>query len=316
MKKAVKKIGIVFIIMILISLISASRRNISNATVEISEEKITDSGLKYYTEYIIDNADGSVMKRAIITGCTNSDIKVLEVPEYIEEDYFVTEIDEKAFEGKTSLEKVILPEIVDTISIGNDAFSGCINLKEVVFPTTVKNIVSLGTGVFKGTAIEKLKCTGGQYGFWAASFQNMFNLKSIYFEGRDIWIDDRQLENEGVEVLNNETAKYLKENVTIYGHCSEYEEDDLPDNVMLSAKGFTIARSINFVDLDALASADLDEDGSVNIKDVKLTLQYSLYKAELSEVQVKTVDVNGDGAVNIKDVKLILQYSLGKIDKF
>ena len=46
----------------------------------------------------------------------------------------------------------------------------------------------------------------------------------------------------------------------------------------------------------------------VTIKDVKLTLQYSLSKEDLSEVQIKAADVNKDGKVDIKDVRLILQY--------
>ena len=61
---------------------------------------------------------------------------------------------------------------------------------------------------------------------------------------------------------------------------------------------------------------NIDDDDSVTIKDVKLSLQYSLGKADLSEVQIKAADVNKDGLVNIKDVKLILQYSLKIIDKF
>ena len=61
---------------------------------------------------------------------------------------------------------------------------------------------------------------------------------------------------------------------------------------------------------------NVDGDGEVNIKDVKLTLQYSLSKEELSEVQVKAADVNKDGKVDIKDVRLILLYSLNKISEF
>lgn len=61
---------------------------------------------------------------------------------------------------------------------------------------------------------------------------------------------------------------------------------------------------------------NLDDDDEVTIKDVKLTLQFSLHKEDLSEVQIKAADVNKDGEVNIKDVKLILQYSLKKISEF
>ena len=61
---------------------------------------------------------------------------------------------------------------------------------------------------------------------------------------------------------------------------------------------------------------NIDGDDEVTIKDVKLTLQYSLSKEDLSDVQIKAADVNKDGKVDIKDVRLILLYSLQKIDSF
>ena len=61
---------------------------------------------------------------------------------------------------------------------------------------------------------------------------------------------------------------------------------------------------------------NIDDDNVVTIKDVKLSLQYSLGKTDLSDVQIKAADVNEDGIVNIKDVKLILQYSLKLISEF
>ena len=67
---------------------------------------------------------------------------------------------------------------------------------------------------------------------------------------------------------------------------------------------------------DDVELGNIDGDNEVTIKDVKLTLQYSLSKEDLSEVQIKAADVNKDGKVDIKDVRLILQYSLEKIDSF
>ena len=70
------------------------------------------------------------------------------------------------------------------------------------------------------------------------------------------------------------------------------------------------------LETEDLGNVDGDGDGEVNIKDVKLTLQYSLSKEDLSDVQIKAADVNKDGKVDIKDVRLILLYSLQKIDSF
>ena len=67
---------------------------------------------------------------------------------------------------------------------------------------------------------------------------------------------------------------------------------------------------------EELDLGNVDGDEEVNIKDVKLTLQYSLSKEDLSDVQIKAADVNKDGKVDIKDVRLILLYSLNKISEF
>ena len=61
---------------------------------------------------------------------------------------------------------------------------------------------------------------------------------------------------------------------------------------------------------------DINKDKKIDIKDVKLALQYSLGKIELDSNQVLAGDVNKSKNIDIKDVKKILQYSLKKITKF
>ncbi len=64
-----------------------------------------------------------------IAGCSTSKIPT-----------FIEEIDENAFCGCQSLERIVIPEGV--IKIGYGAFSGCTNLKEVILPESLEEIYS------------------------------------------------------------------------------------------------------------------------------------------------------------------------------
>ena len=67
---------------------------------------------------------------------------------------------------------------------------------------------------------------------------------------------------------------------------------------------------------DEYTLGDVNQDEKINIQDVRLALQSSLSKVQLSEEQKLAADVNKDGDINIRDVRLILQYSLNKITEF
>ena len=53
---------------------------------------------------------------------------------------------------------------------------------------------------------------------------------------------------------------------------------------------------------------DVNDDGSINIRDVAATLNYYVGKLSDSDINVLAADVNGDTRVNIRDVAAILYY--------
>ena len=53
---------------------------------------------------------------------------------------------------------------------------------------------------------------------------------------------------------------------------------------------------------------DVNDDGSINIRDVAATLNYYVGKLSDSDINVLAADVNGDKSVNIRDVAAILYY--------
>ncbi len=55
---------------------------------------------------------------------------------------------------------------------------------------------------------------------------------------------------------------------------------------------------------------DVNQDGSIDVRDVVLVMQYIIGLRDLTEDQFKAADVNGDGKVNIQDVTMIMRHIL------
>ena len=261
-----------------------------------TKEGVTKSGLTYTIE---SNPDEDYI---VINGITDTTVKTLEIPATID-GYSVREISENAFKGNKSLEKVIFSSSLKIVSAG--AFSGCSNLKEVVLKG--KDLF-LYPRVFEGTAIETIKftesITGVNRGLDSAAFTGMNNLKSIYFETNDgMWIWDNEMAN---EQLSETTLNYLKNNVTIYGYTSKYEQDDSIDNVTLSPKGFATSRGIKFVDLDTL------EVNSLTDGKTKITVGVNMSKT--AQITVTALDKTSEEYKNIvkdlKDYEVALAYDI------
>lgn len=63
-------------------------------------------------------------------------------------------------------------------------------------------------------------------------------------------------------------------------------------------------------------AGDVNQDGQVDLTDVKLIMQYYNEERTLNSQQKANADVNGDGKVNLTDAKLIMQYYNGEIADF
>lgn len=63
-------------------------------------------------------------------------------------------------------------------------------------------------------------------------------------------------------------------------------------------------------------TGDVNADGSINLTDAKIIMQYYNGIQELDTVQMQCADVNSDGIVNLIDAKLIMKYYNGEISKF
>ncbi len=74
--------------------------------------------------------------------------KKITIPATLDDEYTVTKIEAKAFQGMTSLEEVSLPKTLK--SIGKNAFKGCSKLKKIVIKTKLLKSSSVGANAFKG----------------------------------------------------------------------------------------------------------------------------------------------------------------------
>ena len=85
---------------------------------------------------------------------------------------------DKAFEGVTSLESIVIP--TDVISLVGDCFRGCTSLKSIVLPTGLKSIGSL---TFDGSGLTGITIPASVEKMYRGVFASCHDLKYIVFEG-------------------------------------------------------------------------------------------------------------------------------------
>ena len=90
----------------------------------------------------------------------------------------VTEIEENAFKGNTTVKKVKLGGNVTTI--GEGAFQGCTKLSTVELPSKLKKI---GKSSFKGSGLKNIKIPKSVKSIGTAAFKNCKKLKKATIGG-------------------------------------------------------------------------------------------------------------------------------------
>ncbi len=92
-----------------------------------------------------------------------------------------------------------------------------------------------------------------------------------------------------------------------------------PFNRRTGAKTAVVLLTITFI-IIAFASmttsapevtyGDVNQDGSIDVRDVVLVMQYIIGLRDLTDDQFKAADVNKDGSVNVQDVTMIMRHIL------
>ena len=133
--------------------------------------EITIKGIRFVT---IKNADGTITIRLEDLG----NAREITVPDAIrigDTVIPVTIIDQRAFMGNTTLERVILGKNVTTIR--ESAFEGCTNLKQITFN---EGLVTIEKRAFFGcSSLKELKCVNTLKNIGESAFENCTSLSSV-----------------------------------------------------------------------------------------------------------------------------------------
>ncbi len=236
----------------------------------------------------------------------------------------VTAIGPSAFEGNTTLKKIVFSQYVDTL--GDRAFADCTALKTVVF-SELGEIKNIGVDVFKGTPF---------FEDFEGEFFAIGNTL-IKYMGEDV---------EFVKIPNTITA--IAPNC--FDGCYKYNEQDgytfvisaiyVPASVtefgencfalaQFSDEEFYAPRIYAYDGtpaIEALKEAgylvtpmeykkgDLDKDGAITAADARLALRLSVGLEEPNEFINYAADIDGDNAVTAADARILLRIAVGLED--
>ena len=73
-------------------------------------------------------------------------------------------------------------------------------------------------------------------------------------------------------------------------------------NAILTALG------LEAIEGPRVALGDINGDGSINLRDAAMLVQYVNKIADLTDEQKAAADINGDGSINLRDAAILVQY--------
>ena len=184
-------------------------------TVEVTIPSLTDIGLSYTV-----NSDN---KTCTVTGIGSFEGSELTVPEYIN-GYKVTAIGEEAFSECTQLTELVIPETTKTI--GTRAFYGCTGLTEFTVPASV---TSIGNQIFYKASNITTVYYNSSYGSSSNPVLRYNNITKVVFGGK--YVTEYILYNcswvQEVVILDGVTRIYSY----AFSYCSSLTEIVIPDSV-------------------------------------------------------------------------------------
>jgi len=231
----------------------------------------------------------------------------------------ITKIGASAFEGNSSLKKIIFSRYVDTI--GNRAFADSA-LEEVVFDD-LGTITEVGVEAFENTPF----------------FDN--------YEGEFFIIGDILVKYKGDDVsfviipntvkeiaagafdgcyesYSPDRYSFVISSITVPASVTEFGEDcfalaTFADGTTYSPRIYAYAGTPAMTALENAgyliemmpAMADLDGDGAVTAADARIALRIAIRLQEADDALKAAADVDGDGKVTAADARLILRMAVG-----
>lgn len=243
------------------------------------------------------------------------------------------ELDEYVGEGGD----VVVPRIVNdkmVVSIGSYCFSNNTTVKTV---STSSPLWTVDEYAFlKCTSLESFECNFALKEIGVGAFSDTSSLTKINLEDSVVTVISPHA------FMNSGLAKVkLPETCTTIGNyafaqCQDLNKVYIPDSVteiadtafngcdnlviICSANSYAAqyaqAKGITWVTPDDFIVGDVNNNGSVTIRDATYIQLYSIGRHPLDKIAFARSDVDGNGKVNIRDVTYIQLYLVGRITSF
>ena len=218
----------------------------------------------------------------------------------------VTAIGMCAFLGCSMLQSVVIPEGITTIE--ESAFTSCMGLVNVVLPTT---LTTIGNNAFSECRkLTDVHLAEGLTSIGASAFEQCRSLASISIPSTVNTLSNN--------VFNNcpklvEVTVGFSTPLTIYGGTFSNRTNATLYVPIGSVEAFENAnywKDFWYIK-EKLIPGDVNHDGSVNVLDVTLVIDYILDKNP-EDFHYEEANVNGDEYINVLDVTKISDIILGK----
>lgn len=176
----------------------------------------------------------------VITGCNDSSIKTLVVPNKLH-GKLMTAIDMHAFAGMDNLEQTVITDGV--IEIGAAAFSSCSKLRQAILPYGIRNIADEAFAKCESLMminIPETVISVGDYALENTAIKNVIIPDSVAIVGKGIFRNCKKLM--GVQ-LNNSMNEIPDE---MFQSCSELKKITLTNNIKrIGKKAFMECRALH-----------------------------------------------------------------------
>ena len=162
----------------------------------------------------------------------------------------LSEIPTNAFNGCTTLWKVVLPDNLNTI--GNSAFNGCTGIANLVLPNSVTNI---GNNAFFGcSSLTNVVIPNGIASIGYAAFRKCISLSSITIPNSIVLIDDYAFADctgiENVTIQDQASSSII--GVGAFQGCTKL-------SYLVIGNGVTLIKSLAFQDCNKLNSITIPQ---------------------------------------------------------
>lgn len=257
-------------------------------------------------------------KTAVLLFPTGSDLTSYTVPEG------VTTVGEWAFRSFSSLDEIILPDSVETISrkafygcgahvevpenvkfFGEEAFAMC-GITEAIVP---EGVTEIADRAFYNNNITKVVLPKGIKSIGKEAFAWNYILESVNIPETVETIDEQAFQGcasideivipDSVKAIGKNAFEYCNENFIIYGSKGS------------AAHKYATENGIRFIDMNSDNLGDVNLDGYVNVKDATTIQKHLASIITLDDPALGVADYDGDTRITVRDATEIQKFIAG-----